>query len=454
MAKNESFSDLELASMDTLIRRLQAVDKSAQSMNTKLQRIIDQNEVAIAPQPKQSLENPAVSKDQPKEPQQEKSDKPIEPVNVTKEEDLFFSEPLVEPVAPAEKETEIEKLPILNRPPVIESKEVKQLQVEKNIEPKSSEKQEPAIPVVNNIENTNIITADPVYKEEENITEAPPVEPITANLPVQETKIIEKAIPVVNTVEKLKEPDIKTSDFMPTVSEKPEVLATTNKVEPTPVKAERIPPPPVTFNVISEAPQQPTVNVNTEPTAIELPFEKPTTEIPQTIPTAPALPVLVPEPEIKDNTISKPVDPFNIPPVAELPAATPIDVLASEPKMKEEIPPVTIKPEVLKSDESLNLADESLVEINKNINTLTEIFKQGQTKLATSVDSLNNTVAEILKMLPTLQAGDQSSGPLSRKNREDKIDAANLISSYRQSLGLQTRSYTQNTVFPGGNSIA
>lgn len=454
MAKNESFSDLELASMDTLIRRLQAVDKSAQSMNTKLQRIIDQNEVAISPQPKKSLENPAVSKDQPKEPQQEKPSKPVEPVNVSKEEDLFFSEPLIEPVPPVEEETDIEKLPILPEPPVVEPKEVKQPQVEKDIEPKLFEKEEPAVPVVNNIENTNIITAEPISREEEkNIPETSPIEPVTANLPVQETKIIEKVIPVVNTVEKFKEPVVKTSDSMPTVSETPEVPSATNKAEPKPIKAEKTSVSPTTFNVLNEPPQQPTVNVNVEPTAAEFPLEK-SIEIPQVEPTTPALPVLAAEPEIKENTISEPVTPFNISSIADLPAPAPIDVLASEPKVKEEIPPVTTKPEVLKPEESLNLADESLVEINKNINTLTEIFKQGQTKLATSVDSLNGTVAEILKMLPTLQTGGQSSAPSSRKSREDKVDAANLISSYRQSLGLQTRSYTQNTVFPGGNSIA
>lgn len=455
MAKNESFSDIELANMDTLIRRLQAVDKSAQSMNIKLQRIIDQNEVAITPEPRKSLENPAVSKSEPKDAQQTSATKSVEPVNVGKDEDLFFSEPLIEPLAPVEEDKDkAESLPVIPNPVEEKSIDVEPIQSEKNIETKQLEEKKSTPQVINNIENTNIIATEPEVLEEENIVkETPPVEPVAANLPVQETKIIEKPIPVVNTVEKLKEPVLNTPELMPEIKENKPQTSTVSKINSDLIEQEKTPEAPATFNIVNEPPEQPAVNVNVEPPLSPYPLEKNIVERPQAEAKPSTIPTLATEPEIVENIISEPI-PASIPDMAEQPTPEPINVLANESEAKKEIPPVITEPEVLKPEEGLNLADQNLVEINKNIGSLTEVFKQGQAKLATSVDSLNRSVSEILKLLPTLQTGSQQTDRPPRNAREEKIDAANLISTYRQNLGLATRSYTQNTVFPGGNSIA
>lgn len=286
-----------------------------------------------------------------------------------------------------------------------------------------------------------------VEKVEKVIDRSNQIEPKIIEAPEPKPQIIEKSIPITNTVTKVE----KTIEAAPTENKVSPPTIIEKPVEP--VKGE-----PLQLPSKQEAPQipvvvppqpAPTVNVNvTEETSNNSPV------VPEiSMPSVATAPIEQPasktvaeisEPQVNIPEISAPIPP---PPVIPEFSAATVPPVA-------EIPPMIAEPEAKKPDMGLNLADESLVGLNKGLEKIATILNQNQSKLIASIDALNSSVGEILKMLPSLQAGSTESQAQPPRSRTNKIDSSSMISNYRQNLGLTTKSFTSNTVFPGGNSIS
>jgi len=321
--------------------------------------------------------------------------------------------------------------------------------VAKEIEPSTpivpEVKELPVAATTNTIENTNIKVLPTVTEKTEKIVEKPiEQKPIVVETPAPEPQIIEKTVPVINTVETIEkvvqtappvsqpliEPEIK----LPTVNETPATLPTT-PVAPVPAVTVNSEPPVVNVNVTeSPLPQTPPpVNISTPPVISEPKASEQPTVVETPVPSEPVV-------------IEKPIEKET--PLPEFSVKT-------EPAPAPELPSMLTESEVKRPEPSLDLADESLLKINNSIDRLIAVFGQGQDKLSASINSLNTSVGEILKILPTLQqSGNAGQSTPSRKSRDERIDSSSIISNYRQNLNLTTRGYTQNTVFPGNNSIS
>jgi len=149
---------------------------------------------------------------------------------------------------------------------------------------------------------------------------------------------------------------------------------------------------------------------------------------------------VAPDTDIPD-TVEAPAEPF---------------VASKESTPPQEFPNMVASTQATERGSSMDLADESLVTIEKSLDNMSQQMKQNQEKLATSLSNLNNTAMEILKILPTLQqrGGDQSM-KVGSNSQSQPIDGSkmNMIGSFRDSLNLTTKGYSRNTVFPGNNSI-
>lgn len=143
---------------------------------------------------------------------------------------------------------------------------------------------------------------------------------------------------------------------------------------------------------------------------------------------------------------------LNMPEAVESP--TEPFVASKESTPPQEFPNMVASTQTTEQGSSMNLADESLVTIEKSLDNMSQQMKQNQEKLASSLSNLNNTAMEILKILPTLQqrGGDQSM-KVSSNSQSPTMDTSNMIGNFRNSLNLTTKGYSKNTVFPGNNSI-
>jgi len=444
--KTPEFTNTDLRTIDELAFRLRAADKSAQAINTQLERFITDNYRASQETDKKLSEQNTLLKQQQKTNQTPAAEeaKPIQPINVSKEEDLFTEEPAIEPTASI-PETNTTALPA---PPPATVTQIVQELPEKS-EPAFEVDPEPAKEVkelessITNVENnTYSVMPTTVEKVEKVIEKNNLSEPQIIESPAQPPQIIEKTIPVVNTVKEIEKSIVSEpseSQSQPTVIEK---TVPVNKEPVTPAVKQEAPQIPVTLPPQSA----PVVNVNVEETPTSMPAPVvPEVNIPPVAATPPA-----PVPESSFEPVQPPV---NIPEIAApLPSPVP-EFTATTTPPPAEIPSVIAEPEAKKPEMGLNLADESLVGLNRGIEKITAILTQNQSKLIASIDSLNNSVGEILKMLPSLQQ--QSSEPSARpsQGKNNRIDSSSIISNYRQNLGLTTKSFTSNTVFPGGNSI-
>jgi hypothetical protein len=101
--------------------------------------------------------------------------------------------------------------------------------------------------------------------------------------------------------------------------------------------------------------------------------------------------------------------------------------------------------------------DRSLIVINQNLNKISISLQQTQQTLVNSLNSLNNTAMEILRTIPTIsiQQGqtNNSVSTNSNKGHFTPTESLNLIGNFRDKLGLTPRTFANNTVFPGNNSI-
>lgn len=168
--------------------------------------------------------------------------------------------------------------------------------------------------------------------------------------------------------------------------------------------------------------------------------------------------VTVSEQEIMNNVVES-----NVPPQQEQKATIP-DVVEDRQE------PFTAAPEILpreipdvvagseeKKVPALNASDESLLAISKSIDSISQSMRQNQDKLISSITSLNNTAAEILRLLPTLQSQRQpgeNANDIRPAGKKRGVDTGNMIGNFRESLNITTRGYSRNTVFPGNNSIS
>jgi len=149
---------------------------------------------------------------------------------------------------------------------------------------------------------------------------------------------------------------------------------------------------------------------------------------------------VAPDMDIPD-TVEAPAEPF---------------VASKESTPPQEFPNMVASTQATERGSSMNLADESLVTIEKSLDNMSQQMKQNQEKLATSLSNLNSTAMEILKILPTLQQrGGNQSMQVGSNGQSQPIDGSkmNMIGSFRDSLNLTTKGYSRNTVFPGNNSI-
>jgi len=101
--------------------------------------------------------------------------------------------------------------------------------------------------------------------------------------------------------------------------------------------------------------------------------------------------------------------------------------------------------------------DRSLIGINQNLNKISISLQQTQQTLVNSLNTLNNTAMEILRTIPSISVQQGQSGGFSSNSNKSNFtptESLNLIGNFRDRLGLTPRTFTNNTVFPGNNSIA
>lgn len=445
------FTNTDLKTIDELAFRLKAADKSAQSINTQLERFIADNYRASQEADKKLSEQNAILRQQQKnsQPSSKEENKPVQPLNVGKEEDLFFEEPvpvLPEPVSEpvtvqpqTQIQTQPQPLPVIQEPPQLAAQAIEPIKDDSAIK-------DLAASVTNVENNTYSVMPTTVEKIEKVIEPGEQPEPKIIKAPVPEPQIIEKTVPVVNTVntvEKTLEQAPVQSEALPPVIEKP--------AEPTKAESPELPTRQQSPQIPVVLPQQPspTVNVNVTEAA---PTVAPT--IPEV--SIPPVATASSEPVLKEPTPGPSPLQSNIPEIsAPLPQPVIPEFTAAVTPPATELPPVITEPETKKPEVGLNLTDESLVGLNKGLEKIATLLAQNHSKLIASIEALNGSVGEILKMLPSLQS--TSSEQQSRANpasKQHKIDSSSMISNYRQSLGLTTKGFTNNTVFPGGNSIS
>ena len=447
------FTNTELKTIDELAFRLKAADKSAQAINTQLERFITDNHRATLETEKKLSEQNSLLKQQQKTLQTPKKEeaKPIQPINVGKEEDLFFEDTPITPVEPEpqtpQSSTTTQPSPALQ--PIVQEAPVPiSANTETEKETSGAELKNLQSSVTNVENNSYSIMPETVERIEKVVEKEKSSEPIVVEPPVAPPQIIEKTVPITNTVTNIEKTiekvPVQEPPASPTVVERP--------VAPEPVVAESLPEQKSSQIPVVLPPQpSPTVNVTvteSAPTTTSLPV--PEMNIPQVV-TAP--------PEVTPSTSESAVTAqpsISIPEISTQlpPPPPPPEFTAAALPPAAEIPPIITEPEVKKPEMGLNLADESLVSLNKGIEKIAALLNQNQSKLIASIDALNNSVGEILKMLPTLQSTSSESNARPSQGKTNKIDSSSIISNYRQGLGLTTKSFTSNTVFPGGNSIS
>lgn len=107
------------------------------------------------------------------------------------------------------------------------------------------------------------------------------------------------------------------------------------------------------------------------------------------------------------------------------------------------------QPEKLTSNSDVMLQD-----MSQNINRMSVTLQQTQQSLTASLNNLNNTANEILRTIPTISMQQSNtSQPQNNKGKFSPTEELNLIGKFRDGLNLAPRQYTNNTVFPGNNSI-
>lgn len=96
--------------------------------------------------------------------------------------------------------------------------------------------------------------------------------------------------------------------------------------------------------------------------------------------------------------------------------------------------------------------EKSLINMNKNIDKLASTVQQNNQILIRSLQALNATASEILRIIP-MQSGSQGMAgakPGSKKSTSfTPSESINLIGAYRKGLGLTPTNYVNNTIFPG-----
>lgn len=102
--------------------------------------------------------------------------------------------------------------------------------------------------------------------------------------------------------------------------------------------------------------------------------------------------------------------------------------------------------------------DKTLLGISQSLNKMSSSIQQSQQSLANSLNTLNNTATEILRTIPSISMQQGSTNNMASNNASNKghftpTENLNLIGNFRDKLGLTSRMYTNNTVFPGNNSI-
>lgn len=445
------FTNTDLKTIEELAFRLKAADKSAQSINTQLERFIADNYRASQEADKKLSEQNSLLKEQQKtlQPPKKEETKPAQPINVTKEEDVFFEEPVAPITEPApEPIIPLAATPVLP-PPVLTPtvQEIPETSIPKSEPVQNKAAIDNLASSVTNVENNSYsVMPTTVEKVEKIIEKENKTEPKIVEAPEPAPQIIEKTIPITNTitkVEKTTEPiSTEAKSTPPVIVEKPVEIEKSQPL-PLPIKQENQQLP-----VVMPPSPSPVVNVNVTEATPSVSSPVPEANIPP-IATQPSLPVNEvvtepPQPQINIPEISAPMPP---------PPTIPEFTAAATPPAAE-IPPVITEPETKKPDVGLNLADESLVGLNKGLEKIATILNQNQSKLIASIEALNNSVGEILKMLPSLQTGPSESQGQPSRSKKHNIDSSSMISNYRQGLGLTTRGFTNNTVFPGGNSIS
>jgi len=169
----------------------------------------------------------------------------------------------------------------------------------------------------------------------------------------------------------------------------------------------------------------------------------------------PQVPEMSPASNVVEDFIKAPQDAapdISMPEAVEAPAEP--FVASKGSASPQEFPNIIASTQAADQGSSMNLADESLVTIEKSLDNMSQQMKQNQEKLVSSLSNLNNTAMEILKILPTLQQrGSDQPMKVSSNSQTHSIDASNMIGNFRDSLNLTTKGYSRNTVFPGNNSI-
>lgn len=442
--------------MSQLSERLKGVGKEAKNLNLKFSRFLEtqkQQAKAISPAPPAPTPEPTPG---PAEMPSLQIGDLNKPINITPEEGIVDELPQ-QPIL-NDTPSEIKELPLPRPPeePLASSEPILQPPqpqiIEKIIEQPSNIlpaeqplPQQTLQPINNNIVNNFLESSESISTEPETpLTPEPripltPEPPLTLSEPQIIEKIIEKPVPTDSNEE-----------FMPD-------MMALKPVEPV---------PPVT----STEPSLPNIE-NVPPAQIpEINFKVPEIKIPEISMPAPttaatSTPIVAPEqsnlisptaPEVVKETIKEiPVitEQKNTPPPEPPPPFQAPFTATSNPEP--EIPKVVAETNPQQTASPLTSSDESLLNISKSIEMLTATMSQHNEKLNSSLNELKNVAAEILKLLPSLKS-EGGAAPLNNNSggRHTTLDNTNIIGNYRESLGLTSKGYVRNTVFPGNNSIS
>jgi len=443
-------SDLDV--MSQLSERMKGVGKEAKSLNLKLSRFLEAQKQQAKSLPRPP---PPEQKPTPEAPKESPVTATIKPINVAPEEPLYEELPQLPP-QPEEPAAMVSPAPIL--PPQQQPEEAltnnpQPQVVERIIEKEISNALMPELPTpdANVTSNNNFVT--------NNTIEAAPVNPIPEVMPEPLAADAITPLPAPLPLPPAIEP---VAQIEPTPLPTPEQPLPDLQIPMFETSQPKIEPPPTTVPDISNVEsvtEIPEINVNVPEIKIpeistpklEAPTIPPVSQQPPTsviVPPAPQIPpprTIEPNLGIQEPTITEaPIEPEN----TEQPFTA-----TEQPPIQTEIPKMIAETEAKPTASPLTSSDENLINISKSIDSLALSIKQYNEKLTASIGQLADTASEILKMLPALKSEGSTESLNKPGGKTTTLDNTNMIGNYRERLGLTTKGYVRNTIFPGNNSI-